>query len=153
MKHQNAGRMPGVLMMGLCSEPWRCKLYCARNEIPRIPGWFKKTPVNYRGFSEQMTGIEPASPAWEAGVLPMNYICARAGNGTRTRDLRITNASLYRLSYSGTLPVLFGNSVIINAGKGFGKHFFESQQIRLFPIDILHLKSQPETGVFFQRVP
>ena len=22
-----------------------------------------------------MTGIEPASPAWEAGVLPMNYIC------------------------------------------------------------------------------
>ena len=50
-----------------------------------------------------MTGIEPASPAWEAGVLPMNYICIRAGNGTRTRDLRITNASLYRLSYSGAL--------------------------------------------------
>ena len=22
-----------------------------------------------------MTGVEPASPAWEAGVLPMNYIC------------------------------------------------------------------------------
>ena len=22
-----------------------------------------------------MTGIEPASPAWEASVLPMNYIC------------------------------------------------------------------------------
>ena len=27
------------------------------------------------GFREQITGIEPASPAWEAGVLPMNYIC------------------------------------------------------------------------------
>ena len=26
---------------------------------------------------KQMTGIEPASPAWEAGVLPMNYICDR----------------------------------------------------------------------------
>ena len=26
-------------------------------------------------FLKQMTGIEPASPAWEAGVLPMNYIC------------------------------------------------------------------------------
>lgn len=26
-----------------------------------------------------MTGIEPASPAWEAGVLPMNYICIRYG--------------------------------------------------------------------------
>ena len=24
---------------------------------------------------EQMTGIEPACPAWEAGVLPLNYIC------------------------------------------------------------------------------
>lgn len=24
---------------------------------------------------EQITGVEPACPAWEAGVLPMNYIC------------------------------------------------------------------------------
>ncbi len=24
---------------------------------------------------QQITGIEPASPAWEAGVLPMNHIC------------------------------------------------------------------------------
>ncbi len=23
---------------------------------------------------EPMTGIEPAPPAWEAGVLPLNYI-------------------------------------------------------------------------------
>ncbi len=23
---------------------------------------------------QRITGIEPASPAWEAGVLPMNYI-------------------------------------------------------------------------------
>ena len=30
-------------------------------------------------YSKQMTGIEPASPAWEAGVLPMNYICACHG--------------------------------------------------------------------------
>ena len=27
-------------------------------------------------LSEQLTGIGPASPAWEAGVLPMNYSCA-----------------------------------------------------------------------------
>ena len=26
---------------------------------------------------KQITGIEPASPAWEAGVLPMNHICIR----------------------------------------------------------------------------
>ena len=32
-------------------------------------------PSKIKGFREQITGIEPASPAWEAGVLPMNYIC------------------------------------------------------------------------------
>ena len=26
-------------------------------------------------FPKQITGIEPASSAWEADVLPMNYIC------------------------------------------------------------------------------
>ena len=25
--------------------------------------------------NKQMTGIEPASSAWEADILPMNYIC------------------------------------------------------------------------------
>lgn len=30
----------------------------------------------YGYFScKQMTGIEPASSAWEADILPMNYIC------------------------------------------------------------------------------
>ena len=24
---------------------------------------------------EQVTGIEPAAPAWEAGVLPLDYAC------------------------------------------------------------------------------
>ena len=26
-------------------------------------------------FEKQVAGIEPVSPAWEAGVLPMNYTC------------------------------------------------------------------------------
>jgi hypothetical protein len=30
-------------------------------------------PLN-RGFVEPMTGIEPAFSAWEADVLPLNYI-------------------------------------------------------------------------------
>jgi len=30
-------------------------------------------PLNC-GFSEPMTGIEPAYSAWEADVLPLNYI-------------------------------------------------------------------------------
>lgn len=31
-------------------------------------------PCKIKGFQERITGIEPASPAWEAGILPMNYI-------------------------------------------------------------------------------
>lgn len=38
----------------------------------------QKSPKNHRSFGEsleQMMGIEPTQPAWEAGVLPLNYIC------------------------------------------------------------------------------
>ncbi len=31
--------------------------------------------TGFRAYKKQMTGIEPASSAWEADVLPMNYIC------------------------------------------------------------------------------
>ena len=34
---------------------------------------------NCRSFLERATGIEPASSAWEADILPMNY--ARPSNG------------------------------------------------------------------------
>ena len=34
----------------------------------------RKSPVK-AGLQKQITGIEPASSAWEADVLPMNYIC------------------------------------------------------------------------------
>lgn len=41
-----------------------------------------KNPSNYKEFlhllgflKKQITGIEPASSAWEADILPMNYIC------------------------------------------------------------------------------
>ena len=37
----------------------------------------EKPPQRYtvRGDMEQMTGIEPAYSAWEADILPLNYIC------------------------------------------------------------------------------
>lgn len=44
-----------------------CKDY-----VKRKPEAFQtETPPVY---DKRITGIEPASPAWEAGVLPMNYI-------------------------------------------------------------------------------
>lgn len=34
-------------------------------------------PQDFSAFhKKQITGIEPASSAWEADVLPMNYICS-----------------------------------------------------------------------------
>ena len=41
-----------------------------------------------RPIQKQVRGIEPPSPAWEAGILPMNYTCKKDGsNGARTHDL------------------------------------------------------------------
>ena len=34
-----------------------------------------KTPHEGRFYLEQMKGIEPSTAAWEAAVLPLNYIC------------------------------------------------------------------------------
>ena len=34
-----------------------------------------KTNVDKQWLSKQIRGIEPPSSAWEADVLPMNYIC------------------------------------------------------------------------------
>lgn len=69
---------------------------------------------------ERMTGIEPARPAWKAGVLPLYNIrmlcplsrlvrsaCRREGSrwsrgaagGARTHGLTLTRRLLYRLSY------------------------------------------------------
>ena len=36
---------------------------------------------------ERMTGIEPALSAWEAGVLPLNYIRALGRRRTSERDV------------------------------------------------------------------
>ncbi len=72
---------------------------------------------------EQMTGIGPACSAWEADILPLNYICRAfserekaknseersfgANEGIRTPDLLITNQLLYRLSHISIVkPIL-----------------------------------------------
>ena len=40
---------------------------------PKSEAW--KKPRKYGALSKQITGVEPAFPAWEASVLPMNHIC------------------------------------------------------------------------------
>jgi hypothetical protein len=48
-----------------------------RFEIDRGPQRIKNSPFD----SKRVKGIEPSCPAWEAGVLPLNY--------TRKRELPI----------------------------------------------------------------
>ncbi len=71
---------------------------------------------------EQMTGIGPAYSAWEADILPLNYICKAfpevgkgknseersfgANEGIRTPDLLITNQLLYRLSHISIVTII-----------------------------------------------
>ena len=80
---------------------------------------------------EQMTGIGPAYSAWEADILPLNYICRfstrkwenknsakrsfGANDGTRTHDLLITNQLLYQLSHiSIVTPILPQQFLFVN---------------------------------------
>src|SRR5690606_33891579 len=54
-----------------------------RTNVPNLihsnpPKKAKAAELSCSGFClERMTGIEPAFPAWEAGVLPLNYIRAQ----------------------------------------------------------------------------
>ena len=52
----------------------------------------KKTKVGFpwlRDLLERVTGIEPASPAWKAGVLPLNYTRKKNGRDDRIRTCDI----------------------------------------------------------------
>ena len=44
--------------------------------IPSIVLPKEKMPLQGIFLLEQMKGIEPSTAAWEAAVLPLNYICA-----------------------------------------------------------------------------
>ena len=61
------------------------------------------------GFSlERVMGLEPTISAWKANVLPLHYTrkylpyikLFGAGDGARTRHLRLGKAALYQMSYS-----------------------------------------------------
>ncbi len=41
-----------------------------------------------------MTGIEPASSAWEADVLPMNYICMSLSILQSFKNFNLTNEKI-----------------------------------------------------------
>ena len=63
---------------------------------------------------ERVMGLEPTISAWKANVLPLHYTrkylpyikLFGAGDGARTRHLRLGKAALYQMSYSRILGAL-----------------------------------------------
>gem|GEM_PF-5805738 len=57
-------------------------------------------------FLERIAGIEPATSAWEANVMPFNYIRENGADmRNRTADLFITSEPHYRLCYISSLTL------------------------------------------------
>ena len=61
LKPRHRNRLLKTLLKTLLKNRWKTKEKRQRQRRRRL---------------EQMTGIEPAYSAWEADVLPLNYICA-----------------------------------------------------------------------------
>lgn len=55
--------------------PWDYSSQEAKSlSLAKFNSWHKKRARKDSGMSvERMKGVEPSCPAWEAGVLPMNY--------------------------------------------------------------------------------
>ena len=67
-----------VWALATAQEHWRMT-FCGRGRtVEQMTDWFfiKKIGTSVtRSDVEQVMGIEPTLPAWEAGVLPLNYTC------------------------------------------------------------------------------
>src|SRR3954468_11565169 len=59
-----------------------------------------------RRVGERVKGIEPSCPAWEAGVLPLNY--------TRERRICDCRFSMADLQAANSLP---GDDVVVGVGR------------------------------------
>ena len=57
------------------------------------------------GFPEQIAGIEPVSPAWEASVLPMNYICIIGATGFEPATSRPPAVRATKLRHTPTTNI------------------------------------------------
>ena len=66
-----------------------------------------------------MTGIEPAYPAWEAGVLPMNYIRVEMIIAPLARIGKwFLAAGIKKAAARQMIPICFGSSLCFSAEEG-----------------------------------
>ena len=62
-------------------------------------------PSHFAGQVERGTGIEPVSPVWKTGTLPIGQPLTNGARGaTRTRSLRTTNAGFTHMNFTGWCP-------------------------------------------------
>ena len=87
----------------LLATPQEKMVVSARVELAtHALGGHRSIHLSYETRMERAAGIEPVSAAWEADILPMNYVRKNgADDGVRTCDLLITRQLLYQLSYVG----------------------------------------------------
>ena len=85
---------PIIGFAGVCTGSCTCPAACA--DLIRFPSTKKDRPQWACLFLERMRGIEPPLSAWEAGVLPMNYIRMQEQYSTAGEN----NQSLFRRFFS-----------------------------------------------------
>ena len=114
-----------------------------------LPRWLlsRETSIPLRSFSVTGSATEQKrkEPEFQASLIPVLFFFVRglkayveAADGNRTRDLRTTNATLYRLSHSSTSFSLFCVSlsatfVSIQYFVVLVNHFFEKILIFFLP--------------------
>ena len=76
------------------------------------------TKLSYTGV-ERLTGVEPVSPAWHPGVLPLNQSRSGDRGGSRTRSPEGTTLStsrVYQFRHSAVLVGVMGFEPTLNGG-------------------------------------
>ena len=74
--------------------------------------------LRYTGV-ERLTGVEPVSPAWHAGVLPLNQsrIGSRGGSRTRiSKETTLSTSRVYQFRHSAVLVGVMGLEPTLNGG-------------------------------------
>ena len=66
-------------------------------------------------MTERTTGIEPASSAWEADILPMNYICELVYYTINQKKIQLYFKKFFKKSFVHV--AFFGKRVAYTSGK------------------------------------
>ena len=114
------------------SNPAPRRFLCA-GRFPVLPAALSKSLAGFAGFDsvgivrkkdrgrmpsvffvERMMGIEPTRPAWEAGVLPLNYTREQIQYTTLFSEKQEESDDFFRLFLRGTFsPSCAGGGIVV----------------------------------------